>query len=119
MTPVAAKNVWSEFDEVAHGDDLIEVEALVPGELPLAVVARPQLALDLAAERRHGACRGHRLGGAADAEEDVDAAVALGGCDRTGDVAVADQGDAGARGSHLAHVVVVAGPVEDHGGQIR
>ena len=92
--------------------------ALVLCELALAVVTGPQLALDLTAERRHGTRRRDRLRGSADADEDVDAAVTFRGRDRSRDIAVADQGDAGARRPYLAHVVLVAGAIEDHGGDV-
>ena len=61
-----------------------------------------QPALHLAADRAQRGRREHALGRAADAEIDVDAAVGPRGRDHAGDVAVADQPDAGARLAHLA-----------------
>jgi hypothetical protein len=72
--------------------------------------SRPWIAAH-ALERRGG---DDALGRAADAEQDVDAGVGPRGGDRTGDVAVTDEADAGAGLADLGDELVVAGPVEDH-----
>ncbi|KAG1647663.1 hypothetical protein GQR58_030425 [Nymphon striatum] len=96
----------------------IEVVAGVESGLAFRVVARPQAALDLAAhalERRSG---DDALGGAADAEEHIDACIGPRRCDRAGDVAVGNQPDTSPSRADLFDQLVVARPVEDHGGQV-
>ena len=77
-----------------------------------------QPALHLAADRAQRRGREHALGRAADAEIDVDAAVGPRGRDHAGDVAVADQADAGARLADLRDQLLMARPVEDQRDQI-
>ncbi len=100
-------------DEVSRQQHPVEVDALVERVLAFGVVAGPHLALQLTADREHGARRRHRLGRAPDAKEDVDVAVELGRGDRSRDVAVTDQLDPGAGLTDCGDVGLVAGAVED------
>ena len=86
-------------DEVADVVDHVEVVTGVEGGLAFVVVAGPEHALDLTAERfeRGGGEDGFRR--AADAHEHVDAAVLERGRDAGVDVAGGDQFDSSAGGS--------------------
>src|SRR5207247_2055550 len=82
-------------------DAVVVLHAHLLGAPALVVVAVAEDALHVAA---HAAERGrgeHALGGAADAEEDVDAGVGLARGDGGGDVAVGDEADARAGLAHL------------------
>src|SRR6185312_2829024 len=84
------------LDQVIGQQDGVDVVALGLGQLALLVVAGPQPALQLAPHALDGAGGQHSLGGAADAEEDVDPGSGPGGGHDPGHVAVGDQPDAGA-----------------------
>ena len=85
-------------DQVVGGEHVVGVEVVagVEGPLPLLVVLGPEPALDHAVEALHRAGGDDALGGAADAEQQVDAGAGAGGHDRAGDVAVGDELDPGA-----------------------
>ena len=104
--------------EVVGAQHLVEVVAGVEGGVALVVVAGPEPALELAAHALEGGGGDDALGRAADAEEDVGARVGQGGGDGAGHVAVGDEADAGAGLADLGDEVVVAGAVEDHGGDV-
>ena len=86
------------------GGELIDREFLFDvgdahflGPLDLFVIARRQPALKFAADTAQSRRRQHAFRRAADAQQQIDAGFRLGGRDRRGDVAVADQADARAR----------------------
>ena len=89
--PVAAKNTSSPETRSSSREDPVEVVAGVERGGAFVVVARPQAALDRAAEALERAGGDHAFGRAADAEQDVGARVAPRDRDRAGDVAVGDQ----------------------------
>src|SRR4029453_3870745 len=105
-------------DQVVDVQHLVQVVAGVEGGPALVVVAGPQAAVHGAVEALEGAGGDHRLGGAADADQHVDAGALAGGHDRPGDVAVGDQLDPGPGGADLFDQLLVAGPVEDADGQV-
>src|SRR3546814_19109472 len=80
---------------------------------PYSTLFRSQAALELAADAAQRGRRQHTFRRAADAHVDVDAALLAAGRHHAGDVAVANQPDAGAGGAHLGDDLAVARPVED------
>src|SRR5690606_17493716 len=60
----------------------------------------------------------HGLGSSADAHHRVDGGAAHGGGDSVGEVAVADQTDAGAGAADVLDQLAVAGSVQHHDGQV-
>ena len=104
---VAAREVVEIVDAVQVGDaHALRARLLV-------VVAEVKLALHLAADRAQRRRREDALGRAADAHVDVDAAVRSRRGDHAGDVAVADQADAGAGLAHRRDQLLMARPIED------
>ena len=87
--------------------DTRRVEARVEELLPLLVVARPEAALDAAADALQGRRRDDALRRAADAVKHVDARPFLSCGDRRCNIAVADQPDARARLAQLGDEAVM------------
>ena len=96
-------------DEVVRGEDAVDVVAGVDERLPLLVVARPEPALDRAAEALDRGGGDDAFRRAADAHQHVDAGERLRRGDRGRDVAVADQVDARAGLAQLARSARRAG----------
>ena len=49
-------------DQISGGEDLIEIEIVLERVLSLALVPRPELALDLTAHAEQGRCGNHGFG---------------------------------------------------------
>ena len=116
--PVATKKQFSPRDEVVGGQHRVEVVAGVDGPLALVVVGGAEPALDDAAEALDRAGGDDALGGAADAEQQVDAGVGPGRHDGAGDVAVGDEPQPGAGVADLGGERLVPGPVEHDDGDV-
>ena len=99
--------------EVVGGKDPGHVVAGVDRLLALVVVGGPEPPLDHAAEALDGDRGDDPLGGAADAEQQVDTGVLAAGHDRSGDVSVGDELDPCTCVADLLDEGVVAWPVED------
>src|ERR1700730_3832656 len=107
-------------DEVVHAVDPSQVfEARRTGLLFIIAGAKPQTALQVAAQALQRAGGQHRLRQTAHTEHHVDPGAFERRHDRRRDVAVAEQGDAGANLPHLVHQGFVARAVEHDDGQIR
>ena len=104
--------------EVVCREHPIEVEAGGEKRVPLAVVARPETALDRPAEALDRGRRDDTLRRPADSHQHVDARPRAARRDRGGDIAVADQVDAGTRGPKLRDQCVVAVALEHDDGEI-
>ena len=115
VTPVAATNTSSPVTRSSVWRTRSGSRPASTSALPLLVVARPEPALDAAADALQRCCRDHALRRAADPVEHVDARPGLRGGDRRCDVAVADQAHARARLAQLGDQLVVAVALEhDH-----
>ena len=88
--------------QVVDGQHLIQASPSRFGLRALVVVARPQLALDVAAQALQRGGGEDRLGRAADAQQHVDARVGQRRHQAAGHVAVGDQLDPRARGADAA-----------------
>ena len=108
VTPVAATKTSSP--ETRSSAERTRSRSKPPSRsaCPLAVVSRPQPSLDRAAHALDRRGRDDALRRAADAHQHVDAGRRLAGGDRRGDVAVANQVDAGAGLPQLGDERVVA-----------
>src|SRR6185437_12068524 len=82
------------LDEVIGGQERVKLVAGVDGGIPLGIVARVELALDLGAHALERGGGDDTFGRPADAEEDVDAGTGPARGDGAGHVTVGDEADA-------------------------
>ena len=79
----------------------------------LGVVAKQQSSLHLAADAAQRRGGEDAFGRAARTDIHVDPGLGVRGCDHAADIAIRDQGDAGAGGAQLGDQIGVARPIED------
>ena len=101
------------LDEVVEVEDLVDVHAFFFALLTVFVVARPELALHVAADALDGAGSDDGFRRAADSHEEVDSGIRFAGGERSRYVSVGDEADTGVDGADLFDELFVARPVED------